>query len=311
LKPSLLADRIMREVSQYLVGHSNDIKLILASFLVRGHVLIFGLPGSGKTLTAKLISESLGLIFRRIQFTPDILPSDIIGFKTIDPKTGSLRTVKGPIFANIVLGDEINRANPRTLSALIEAMQEGAVSIEGDTHVLPKPFMFIATMNPIEREGIYTLPYAIIDRFSLSIGYIYPNFEEEIEILAKDVKLGLKEPKAEAVVSVDDFYDAIKYIQKVRVKDELIVYLVNLARSIREDDRVSLGPTPRATIHLLRVAKALAAIDGRDYLIPDDIKEAAPHVLRHRLIIKGKPVLLSMDEADEIINRALSAIPPP
>ncbi|OYT53789.1 MAG: magnesium chelatase [Desulfurococcales archaeon ex4484_217_2] len=249
-------------------------------------MLIEGPPGTAKTLTAKLFAQTLGLSFKRIQMTPDMVPADIIGAKIIDPKTGELRTVLGPIFANIVLADEVNRASPRTQSALLEAMQEKQVTIEGETHKLPKPFTVIATQNPWETTGTFPLPETQLDRFGIAVTVDYPSFEEEIEIVMKDHELKAEEPVARRVVDEYELFQAFEEVAKVHVERKILEYIVSIVKITRSLDEVVIGASPRASIMMLRYSKAIAALRNRDYVIPDDVKYVAPYVLRHRIILK-------------------------
>lgn len=281
-----LVNKVVRAVSKFIVGYERNIELMIITMLSRGHALLLGYPGSAKTLTAKLVAEALGLDFRRIQMTSDLLPTDIVGTKIVDPKTGDLRTVKGPIFANIVLVDEINRGNPKTQAALLEAMQEYQVTIEGETYRLPQPFMVIATLNPIETQGIFPLPQAQLDRFSISLDFRYPNTDEEVEILTRDHKNKGLEPRLKPICSIDEVMKAIDEASSTYVDNVIIRYIVNIVNKLRKLEEIVLGPSPRASVTILRIAKAMAAVRGRDYVIPDDIKYVVPYVLRHRMQLK-------------------------
>lgn len=280
--------KINSVLSQYVIGRSEEIELMLVTLLSRGHMLIEGPPGTAKTLMAKLFAEALSLKFKRIQMTPDMIPSDIIGAKIVDPKTGELRVVLGPIFANIVLIDEINRASPKTQSALLEAMQEREITIEGDTFTLPEPFMIIATQNPWETEGVYPLPETQIDRFSLALNLNYPDKDVEEQILVKDHELKGIEPHINPIISKDELLSAISESSEIYVDDKIVRYIVEIIRETRKLPEVFMGASPRTSVILLRTAKALAAIRDRDYVIPDDVKYLAPYVLWHRLMISPK-----------------------
>ena len=275
--------KIQKTISNYVIDRLREIELMTVALLSRGHMLIEGPPGTAKTLMAKLFAEVLGLKFKRIQMTPDMIPSDIIGAKIVDPKTGELRTVLGPIFANIVLIDEINRASPKTQSALLEAMQERCVTIEGDTYNLPEPFMIIATQNPWETEGVFPLPETQIDRFSLAINLDYPGLDVELAIVAKDHELKGLEPRFSPIISRDDLVKAINEASEVHVERKIMKYIVEIVQRTREIPEIMLGVSPRTSVILLRTAKALAAIRGRKYVIPDDVKYLAPYVLWHRI----------------------------
>ncbi len=279
-----ITDKIVENVSRIIVGKTDVIKYILIALYVGGHVLLEGVPGVAKTLIAKTIARSLNLAYSRIQATPDLLPSDIIGTMVFDPKTGEFKPRKGPLFANIVLFDEINRASPRTQSALLEAMQEKQVTIEGVTYKLPDPFIVIATQNPIEMEGTFPLPEAQLDRFLMKIIVDYPSREETKEILRRIHFI--EEFKIEPVASADEVLEIKSMIPNVKVSDEIINYIIDLVEETRKHPMVKLGGSPRAAISLLLSAKAYALMNGRSYVIPDDVKYVAKPVLRHRILLK-------------------------
>ncbi len=279
-------EAVVSEIAKYIVGREKIVELLLATLLSKTHMLIEGPPGTAKTLTAKLFAQTLGLSFKRIQMTPDMVPADIIGAKIIDPKTGELRTILGPVFANVVLADEVNRASPRTQSALLEAMQEKQVTIEGETHKLPKPFTVIATQNPWETTGTFPLPETQLDRFGVAVTVDYPSFDEEIEIIMKDHELKAEEPVANRVVSGYELSQAFEEVAKVHVERKILEYIVSIVNATRQLDEVVIGASPRASIMMLRYAKAIAALRNRDYVIPDDVKYVVPYVLWHRIILK-------------------------
>ncbi len=279
-----ITDKIVENVSRIIVGKTDVIKYILIALYVGGHVLLEGVPGVAKTLIAKTIARSLNLAYSRIQATPDLLPSDIIGTMVFDPKTGEFKPRKGPLFANIVLFDEINRASPRTQSALLEAMQEKQVTIEGVTYKLPDPFIVIATQNPIEMEGTFPLPEAQLDRFLMKIIVDYPTREETKEILRRIHFI--EEFKIEPVASAGEVLEIKSMIPNVKVSDEIINYIIDLVEETRKHPMVKLGGSPRAAISLLLSAKAYALMNGRSYVIPDDVKYVAKPVLRHRILLK-------------------------
>ncbi len=305
---NLLYEKLSKSLSQHIVGHEEDILLLLIALLSRGHVIVEGLPGTGKTLMIKLFAMSLGLGFKRIQMSPDMLPTDIIGAKILDPKTGELRLVLGPIHTNVLLVDEINRASPKTQSALLEAMQEGYVNIEGEEIKLPYPFMVIATLNPYEREGIFPLPLASTDRFMFSLEFSFLSRDKEIEILRRDHERGGEEPVLEPVTNRDEVLSAISEVKGIRVEEPLIEYIVDIIRATRQARGVVLGASIRAGIHLLRAAKALASVRGRDYIIPDDIKYLAPKILVHRLVF-GEEQLRR--EKERLVRAIVESIKPP
>ncbi len=303
-----LADRIIGEVSRVIVGKEREARLIITSLLAKGHVLLVGVPGVSKTSLAKAISYSLNLSFKRIQFTPDLLPADVLGTMVYDQAKGEFRFRRGPIFANIVLADEINRASPRTQSAFLEAMQEGQVTIEGITYRLPQPFIVIATMNPIEFEGVYPLPEAQIDRFMLKIDIGYPSRDEEKDILKRiDV---IEEFDVKRVATGEDVERARRLVREVHVSEPVIEYIVDIVRATRNHPLVRLGASPRASIFLLRASQAWAAINGRDYVTPDDVKEVAVPVLAHRLILKAGHAGEENTQA-RIVEGILESVPTP
>jgi len=303
-----LAGKIIDEVSRVIIGKKKELQLILASMLAQGHVILVGVPGVSKTSMAKALARAIGLSFKRIQFTPDLLPADVLGTMVYDPRSGEFRFRKGPIFANIVLADEINRASPRTQSAFIEAMQERQVTIEGVTYELPKPFIVIATMNPVEFEGVYPLPEAQIDRFMVKVDVGYPSREEEKDILKKYNII--EEFNVAKVAGAQEIMKASQIIRNIRVSDPVIDYILDIARATREHSMIRLGASPRASIFLMRMSQAWAAINGRPYVIPDDVKSVAVPVLAHRIILKPG-VTPEPGLAERIIEQIISTIPTP
>ncbi len=283
IRVSKLADRVLGEVSKVVYGLENETRIILASLIVGGHVLIEGVPGVAKTTLAKAIASSLDLSFKRIQFTPDLLPSDIIGTLIFDQRTGEFRLRKGPIFANIVLADEINRASPRTQSALLEAMQERQVSIEGNTLRLPEPFMVIATQNPVELEGTFPLPEAQLDRFLVKVPIRRPS-RDVLKRVLKSLRV-IEQWPIRPVAGAKDVLEARETVWGIEVSEPVINYIIDLVDATHEYPGVELGASPRAAIALQQLARALAAMAGRDYVIPDDVKQAARYVLPHRIVL--------------------------
>ncbi len=302
-----LRDKVVSVVGEYIVGYDREIELMLVALLSGGHVLVEGPPGTGKTLTAKLFAQALGLEFKRIQMAPDMLPGDIIGAKIVDPKTGELRTVLGPIYSNIVLVDELNRASPKTQSALLEAMQEGIVNIEGEEIELPKPFMVIATINPYEREGVFPLPVASLDRFMVSIEFNYLDYNLELKVLSKHDKLGLREPRVKPVTSRNELLQAMEEVSKVYVDEKIKKYILDIVRATRSIKGVVVGASTRAAVHMLRAAKAYAAINDRDYVVPDDVKAITVPLLSHRIIVSGEVNVSKR----ELVESVLKQIPIP
>ncbi|MCD6301108.1 MAG: MoxR family ATPase [Staphylothermus sp.] len=300
--------RIIENVSKIIVGKTDIIKQILVTLYSGGHVLLEGVPGVAKTLLAKTIARSIALTYSRIQATPDLLPSDIIGTMIFDPRINDFKPRKGPIFANIVLFDEINRASPRTQSALLEAMQEKQVTIEGATFRLPSPFMVIATMNPIEMEGTFPLPEAQLDRFLIKLIVDYPSYDEEKEVLRRIHTI--EKFHVEPVASATDIQIIQSMIQNVTVSEEILDYILNIVKATREHQHVKLGGSPRASISLLLTSKAFALINGRSYVVPDDVKFMAKPVLRHRIIIKPEAEFEEITP-DQVIDEILTKIPVP
>jgi MoxR-like ATPases len=278
-------DSVVREVSKAVIGYDLEVRLLFGCLLVGGHVLVEGFPGLAKTSLARAFARTLGLSFSRVQFTPDLLPSDITGSLIFNPRVGDFEVRLGPIFANIVLADEINRAPPKVQSALLEAMQEGQVTIAGKPHELPKPFMVIATQNPIELEGTYPLPEAQLDRFTVRIRLSYPSEDVEFRI-ANDIELG-NVNLVNTVLSKDDIVKMQSLVKSVKVDDSITRYIVRLVRGTRGMRDVKIGASPRAAQTLGKLVRAWALINGRDYVIPDDVKQLAPYVLNHRIITVG------------------------
>ena len=299
---------IVDEVSKIIVGKLDIVNYILIALYSGGHVLLEGVPGVAKTLMAKTIARTFNMTYSRIQATPDLLPSDIIGTFVYDPKTGEFRPRKGPIFANIVLFDEINRASPRTQSALLEAMQERQVTIEGITFKLPEPFMVIATQNPIEMEGTFPLPEAQLDRFLLKVIVDYPSREESIEILRRIHFI--EEFRVNAVADASDVLKIREMLPHVRVSGEVMDYIVSIVEESRKHPHVRLGGSPRAGIALYLCSKAKALIEGREYVIPDDVKYVAHPVLRHRIILKPEAELEGIT-TDQVISEILKTVKVP
>jgi MoxR-like ATPase len=301
---------IIDEVSKFIVAEREFLEKVVSALLAGGHVLLEDVPGTGKTLTAKLLAKALGVSFKRIQFTPDLLPSDILGTKVWRPGKGEFEFVLGPIFCNLVLADEINRAPPKTQSALLEAMEEGQVTIEGETFKLPQPFFVIATQNPIEFEGVFPLPEAQLDRFmmKLSLGYA----KDEKVILRRRLEWKTDDPSmyVQTVTSGENLLKIREYIEKnVKVSDEVIEYISRFTE-IRRDSRLLAGPSPRGLVSLLRVSRAMAVLDGRDYVIPDDVKKVAVDVLGHRLVVKPEYQIDGV-RGEDIVRDYLRKIPVP
>lgn len=299
---------ITKELSTRVVGKSDTIENIFISLLADGHVLLEGVPGIAKTFIARNFSTALGCDFNRIQFTPDLLPMDILGSNVFNQKSGEFELKKGAIFANVILADEINRAPPKTQSALLECMQERQVTIEGKTHTLPRPFIVLATQNPIELEGTYPLPEAQIDRFLMRVLVGYPlNKDEEIEILRRKDKEETLAPKVATAQSIKGLQTAIR---KVEVEEKVKSYICDLVLHTRQNEDLLLGASPRASIALQQTAKVRAAIYGRDFVIPDDIKTLLVPVLNHRLVMKPE-IELGGKNVLSVINEIASAVQVP
>ena len=303
-----LCNKIIREVQKVIVGKKHIIRYLLIGLFAGGHVLLEGVPGVAKTFMANNFSKTLGLTFKRIQFTPDLLPADIIGTHIFDQKEGTFRYRKGPIFANVILADEINRAPPKTQSALLEAMQEKQVTVEGETFKLPMPFLVIATQNPIEFEGTYPLPEAQVDRFHFKLEVDYPTMEEEIEIIRR--KSYPKDIEVKTITSPQEILEVQRLIRTIYVSDELLRYISEIVNKTRKIPELLLGAGPRASIVLLGASRVIAAMDKRDYVIPDDIKEVAVASLNHRLVLKPEAELEGLTVVD-VIKKILDEVEVP
>ena len=286
---------IVDRVGEAVVADRRFLETVLTGLLARGHVLVEDVPGTGKTLTAIAFADALGLEFTRIQFTPDLLPGDITGTNVYDEHEGAFRFQRGPVFANVVLADEINRAPPKTQSALLEAMDEGQVSVDGDTYALPTPFFVIATQNPVEQEGTFSLPEAQRDRFLVKASMGYPDRAGELELLDRRSNRRTTKPSVGAAVDADRVPTLRQVPETVRVDDELRGYLVDLARATRADDRVAVGVSPRGIQRFFEAARARAVIAGRTYVAPDDVKAVAPAVLAHRLVLTSEAAIRDVD----------------
>ena len=279
-------ERLKQNLSQTIVGKADSIRLVLVAMLSGGHALLEDVPGVGKTLLAKSLARSIAGKFQRIQCTPDLLPTDITGTNIWNPRSGEFEFLPGPVFANVLLADEINRATPRTQSALLEVMEERQVTVDGVSRPVPSPFFVIATQNPIEYQGTFPLPEAQMDRFMLSLTLGYPKSSEELQMLQRLTDAVAVE-ELQPCLGLDEIQELRRLCASVKVEDSLKEYIVNLVRSTREDEEITLGVSPRGAVALHRAVQALAFLSGRDYVIPDDVKELAPHVLSHRLIPAG------------------------
>lgn len=303
------ARRVRENVEQVMIGKQEAITFLLVALLCDGHALLEDVPGVGKTTLAKALARSLALSFQRIQFTPDLLPSDATGLSFFNQKTQEFQYRAGPLFANLVLADEINRATPRTQSALLEAMEERQVTADGETRLLPRPFLVLATENPIELEGTFPLPEAQLDRFLMRIRLGYPDREEERQIARRFYQANPLD-NLEPVLDAADIPRLARACRSVFVSQAVEEYIVDLVRATRADEAVALGASPRATIALFRASQALAAIDGRAFVLPDDVKRLAAPVLTHRLTLAARSRLDGRSVGD-VVASILRSIPAP
>lgn len=304
-----LADRVRANVERVIVGKGDVIDLVLVALLCEGHILLEDVPGIGKTMLAKSVARSLGCTFRRIQFTPDLLPSDVTGVSFFNQKRQEFEFRPGPVFSQVLLADEINRATPRTQSALLECMEERQVTLEGETRMLPRPFLVLATQNPIELEGTFPLPEAQLDRFLLRLSLGYPSVEEEKAIARRfrhNSPLEILEPAATG----EELLATQLLCREVHISEAVEDYIVGIVRATREHPSVQLGASPRGTLALNRTAQALAAIRGRAFVIPDDVKRLASAVLTHRLITSSQARLRGRAQG-QIIAEVLESVPVP
>ncbi len=305
-------DAIKRELidKEVLIEKERELRLITSALLSRGHVLMEGVPGVAKTYTSKALAKLLGLSFKRVQMTPDLLPSDIIGYYVYDQRAGGFVLRKGPIFTNILLVDEINRASPRTQSALLEAMQERQVTIEGELYKLEEPFIVIATQNPIEMEGVFPLPEAQLDRFLIKVVTGYTTTKGLVKIMrsADEIEEAIESLKPS--VTREEVLEEIKNVKSVKVEESVLSYVASIVEETRKHTAVKLGASPRAAIALVKMAKAWAYTSGRDYVIPDDVKAVAIPVLTHRVIVKPELELQGVTP-DKVVEDVLSRVPVP
>ena len=305
-----LAESIKANISKVLIGKNDTIELVLISLLCGGHVLLEDVPGVGKTMLAKCLAKSIDCEFKRVQFTPDLLPSDLTGINYFDQKQGEFIFRPGPLFTNIVLADEINRATPRTQSSLLECMEEGQVTVDGETRYLKKPFFVIATQNPVETRGTFPLPEAQLDRFHMVIRMGYPSVQEGRDILQR---FRNSDPVSilKTVVTGDAVNDAQTSFSTVKVSDVVEQYIINIIEATRQDEKISLGVSPRGSIALMKAAQVNAIFDNRDFVIPDDIKKIAVPVLAHRLIMKGHAITSGTQNAEAAIREILKRVTVP
>ena len=301
-------NRITVNMEKVMVGKRREIQYVLVALLCQGHVLLEDVPGVGKTTLVRSLARSLGCEFRRIQFTPDLLPSDVTGVSVFNQKTGEFEFRPGPIMSQVVLADEINRTSPKTQSALLECMEEGQITVDGITHKMPRPFLVLATQNPIEYEGTFPLPEAQLDRFLLRLRIGYPSFEEERTVVLRAKQPPLEE--LEQVVSSADVLGLQRLVKEIHVDDSITDYIIQLVQATREHRDIYLGASPRGSISLYRTSQALALIRSRDYVTPDDVKEAAPLTLAHRLIVKPEAQLRGAG-AEQLVAEILQQVKVP
>ena len=303
------AERLQASVERVIVGKTDVVRLAMVALLCEGHILLEDVPGIGKTTLAKAIARSLGCSFRRIQFTPDLMPSDVTGINFYNQKLGEFMFREGPLIAQVVLADEINRATPRTQAAMLEAMEEHQITVEGVTTKLPRPFLVMATQNPVELEGTFPLPEAQLDRFLVRLKLGYPDEDGEDEILSRFESASPLDSLV-PVVEADELVKLADALTHLHVEPAVRRYAVRIVRETRNDPAFELGASPRASLALFRSARAHAAISGRDYVLPDDVKRMAPHVLPHRLILSTQARLRGRD-ADEVLAEILERVPVP
>lgn len=299
-------NKVVENVSKVIIGKEKEIELIIVSFLARGHVLLEDIPGMGKTMMIKAFSKTINLPFKRIQFTPDLLPSDITGINYYNQKISDFQFRPGPLFCNIILADEINRATPRTQSSLLEAMEERQVTADGETRMLNTPFMVLATQNPVESYGTFPLPEAQLDRFFMRIKLGYPTKEEEKLIIRNNISNPLD--KIDPVISKDELDYLFDNVSNVSIEEDVMDYLVNIVNETRNKESIALGISPRGSIALFKASQVYAAINGRDYILPEDIKEMAPYVLNHRIIARG---IKSVEDSIKLINEIIEGVEVP
>lgn len=297
-------NNVREELGKYIIGQHEMVELLMIGIFSNGHILLEGVPGVAKTLSAKVLSAALNIDFSRIQFTPDLMPSDVIGTSVFNMKDSSFSFRKGPVFSNIVLIDEINRAPAKTQAALFEVMEERQITYDGNTYPMSNPFLIIATQNPIDQEGTYNLPEAQLDRFLFKIKLEHPELEQEIEILQR-YKNNIKMPSLDevnAVFTAVEIQKIQKVVEEIIIEDNLLKYIANITHKTRNHGKIYLGGSPRASLSILRSAKAIAGIRGRDFVTPEDIQFVAPHVLNHRLVLTPEAEMEGLKTEDVILE---------
>jgi MoxR-like ATPase len=303
-------EAVLSAVEGAVIADREFLETVLLGVLARGHVLLEDVPGTGKTLTARSVAAALGLSFSRVQFTPDLLPADVTGTHVFDERERRFEFNEGPIFANVVLADEINRAPPKTQSALLEAMEERQVTADGETHALPEPFFVIATQNPVEQEGTFALPEAQVDRFAVKASMGYPSYEGEAELLRRRASRDSRSPGVEAVLSPGEVRALQTVPERIRVDEDILTYVLELCRATRDDPRVAVGVSPRGTQRLFETARARAVITGREYVTPDAVKTIAEPVLAHRLVLTADARVDGVGKA-AVVRDVLAEVPVP
>jgi MoxR-like ATPase len=304
------SSEILDELERAIVGKRDALELVLIAFLADGHVLLEDYPGLAKTLIARSFAQVTDMRFTRIQFTPDLMPSDVTGSSIFNQRSGDFEFRPGPIFTNLLLGDEINRAPPKTQAALLEAMQERQVTIEGETNRLERPFLVIATQNPIEYEGTYPLPEAQLDRFILRASVGYPDRDNEWEILARRLERREDEVELRQIVDGQTLLGMQRAVEHVFVSESVGRYMVDVVKATRDSSRVQVGASPRGSIALLKLSRCRAAVDGRDFVTPDDVKAVAPSALAHRLMLRPE-LWVQRVRPEEVVEQALESVPTP
>lgn len=306
---SVELDKLIANIETVIVGKTETVKLVIVGLLTNGHILIEDVPGMGKTTLALALAKSINADFKRIQFTPDLLPSDITGGFIYNPKSAEFDFKQGPVFTNILLADEVNRTTPRTQSALLECMQESRVSLEGKTFNLPQPFMVIATQNPIEYQGTYPLPEAQIDRFLMKINVGYLQADEELKVISQQ-KAHHPLEDLQPALGLEDVINLQEIVKKVDISSSVLKYIVSLVSSTRNQEEIKLGASPRASIALMKASSAWAVLNGRDYVVPDDVVNLLPWILKHRIVLQPK-ALISGKTPEIVISELIKGTPIP
>ncbi|MBU1007084.1 MAG: MoxR family ATPase [Candidatus Omnitrophica bacterium] len=305
-----IPEKLINNISEVIVGKREVIELVVIGILSNGHVLLEDVPGLGKTTLARSLAMSIDANFKRIQFTPDLLPSDVTGVSMYNQKTGEFEFKEGPVFANILLADEINRTTPRTQSALLEAMQEFNITIDGVLRKLPRPFFVIATQNPIDFHGTYPLPESQVDRFLIQLGVGYPSNEEEVKVLTRNLKESPLDD-LKSVVTIQEIIELQKVIAEIHIEPKITEYIVNIISTTRNlPGDIKLGASPRASLALMRTARSMAFLDKRDYVIPEDVKKLALPVLKHRIILQPRSIVRGLTSKD-IVSHILKKVQVP